>query len=63
MEELAELDPLCSEYSIYTSDTTLAHCQKAGYVNISNHCKSIQGYFVFLKCLCSFEKERNSASV
>lgn len=24
MEELAELDPLCSEYSIYTSDTTLA---------------------------------------
>lgn len=64
MEELAELDPLCSEYSIYIPDTTLAHCQKAGNMNsISDHCKSIQGYFVFLKCLCSFERERNSAYV
>lgn len=28
MEELAELDPLCSEYSIYIPDTTLHIAKK-----------------------------------
>lgn len=64
MEELADLDP-CSQNTVFTHQILDVHiAKKVGYMNsICNHCKSIQDYFVFLKCFCSVERERHSAYV